>query len=130
MLMTQNRKLTIVVKENQDKQWQEVNDDSTTQTLIQGLLHKEKINLLLQLKTYFMKKIRKLCKGIINKHVPVNITDSDYFLIENLSRAKFKTKDEKVILVENFRVLNIVTNAYKYLKCHKEITVGRCREIE
>ena len=67
----------------------------------------------------------------------MNIPDSNYFLIEDLSRAKFKTKDKEVILVENFRVLNILKNTYKYLRHHKKneklfkkITAGRYRKFE
>ena len=48
-----------------------------------------------------MKSLKNMQRNY--KQIPVHIADSNAFYIRKLSKAKFKTKDEKIILVQNYK---------------------------
>ena len=81
-------------------------------------------------KKRFIIKIRKPCKGIINKQISVRITNSHAFYIRKLSKAEFKTKDKKIILDENYKVLNILKKLINTnLKNLQLVNVGKLNKI-
>ena len=50
----------------------------------------------------FRNKLRKLCKSILNKEIPLDINDVQCMLLSKLSKRKLNKHYEKLCYIENF----------------------------
>ena len=66
----------------------------------------------------FISKVWKLCKGIINKHIPVHLTRDKTHLIKKLSKKNFKFKRRKNSC---WNFLNWKTKDVKWIKKNSTI---------